>query len=234
MKNIYDNYKDVGLFNNGDHLVYSFKKTEKILSAIYLVTSLIKDSEPMKWELREGGMSLISILMTLNGTESVDKNKLIQSFFTSSIQLVSFLNISTISGLISEMNSSILINEIVNLVDYLKNQSINSANQNGFILSDKFFATDTPPEISKGHSNIQKHIEPRLSKTIIIKDKKDSRKNVILNTLKKDSNLTIKDFVKVISDCSEKTIQRELIDLVEKGIVKKHGERRWSTYSLTS
>ena len=69
-------------------------------------------------------------------------------------------------------------------------------------------------------------------KPIVSKDVKESRKNSILAILKKDSNLTIKDFVKVISDCSEKTIQRELIALVEKGIIKRNGERRWSTYSL--
>jgi len=50
--------------------------------------------------------------------------------------------------------------------------------------------------------------------------------------LKNQSNLTIKDFSKVITDCSEKTIQRELLDMVEKGIIKKEGERRWSKYSL--
>jgi hypothetical protein len=42
----------------------------------------------------------------------------------------------------------------------------------------------------------------------------------------------MKDFVKVIPECSEKTIQRELLDLVGKGVLKKEGERRWSTYSL--
>ena len=63
-------------------------------------------------------------------------------------------------------------------------------------------------------------------------EKKTNRQEVILETLKTKSNLTIKDFAKVITDCSEKTIQRELLDLVEKGVIKKEGERRWSTYSL--
>ena len=66
----------------------------------------------------------------------------------------------------------------------------------------------------------------------MIKDKKDSRQVRILTLLRARSNLSIKDFASVISDCSEKTIQRELLELVEKGIIKKEGERRWSTYSL--
>ena len=236
MQNIYNNYRDIGLFNNGDYLVYSFKKTEKIVSAIYLVTSLIKDNEPMKWELREGSMSLLSVIMALNGTENIDKNKHLQSFFTLSIQIISFLNVAFISGLISHMNSSIIIVEINSLVDYVKQQTILSSNSSGFILSDSFFATDTPTvNASKGQTLFSKNstvIETKNNKAEIVKDKKDSRKNSILSILKKDSQLTIKDFVKVITDCSEKTIQRELIDLVEKGLVKKSGERRWSTYSL--
>jgi hypothetical protein len=236
MQNIYDNHRDIGLFNNGDYLVFSFKKTEKIVSAIYLVTSLIKDNEPMKWELREGSMSLLSVTMSLNGAEHVDKNRLLQSFFTLSIQMISFLNISFVSGIISRMNSSLIIEEINSLVDYVKQQTILSSNSSGFILSDSFFATDVPvSKIDKGQSTYSKTAstqEAFNNKGAIVKDKKDTRKNSILSILKKDSQLTIKDFVKVITDCSEKTIQRELIELVEKGLVKKNGERRWSTYSL--
>ncbi len=65
-----------------------------------------------------------------------------------------------------------------------------------------------------------------------IKDKKDSRQIKILTLLRARSNLSIKDFASVIPECSEKTIQRELLELVDKGVVKKEGERRWSTYSL--
>jgi hypothetical protein len=232
MENHYSKYKELGLFNNGEYLVFSLKKTEKILSAIYLISSLIKDNEPMKWELRECGMSLLSVLMTLNGVEATDKNRLLQSFFLSSAQLISYLNISRISGLISDMNAKIIIDEIHLLVDYIKQQTLSSVHSAGFILSDTFFATDMNINLSK---KVETAIDPQKNhknKAIIIKDKKDSRKNNIISLLKKDSNLTIKDFVKVIKDCSEKTIQRELIDLVKSGVVKKEGERRWSTYSL--
>ncbi|MFA6295626.1 MAG: hypothetical protein WC666_04430, partial [Candidatus Paceibacterota bacterium] len=63
--------------------------------------------------------------------------------------------------------------------------------------------------------------------------KKTERQALILAVLRNQSNLTIRDFTKVIKDCSSKTIQRELSELVEKGIVKKEGERRWSRYSLS-
>jgi DeoR/GlpR family transcriptional regulator of sugar metabolism len=43
---------------------------------------------------------------------------------------------------------------------------------------------------------------------------------------------TIKDIAEVITDVSEKTIQRELNSLIEKGQVIRQGERRWSKYTL--
>jgi predicted HTH transcriptional regulator len=150
--------------------------------------------------------------------------------------MTSFLNIAMISGLVSNMNSSIIISEITALIEYLKKHASSATSSAGYILSDTFFSTDTTSDTgTKGHGILSKLPdsagEPK-SKVMIVKDKKDSRKNSIISILKKDSQLTIKDFVKVINDCSEKTIQRELIDLVEKGIVKRSGERRWSTYSL--
>lgn len=42
---------------------------------------------------------------------------------------------------------------------------------------------------------------------------------------------TVKDIAEVITDVSEKTIQRELNSLIEKGQVIREGERRWSRYS---
>lgn len=61
---------------------------------------------------------------------------------------------------------------------------------------------------------------------------KDKRREVILQILKDKKDLTIKDISLKITDCSEKTIQRELVSMLENGILKRIGERRWSKYSL--
>ncbi len=235
MKDIYNNHKDIGLFNNGDYLVFSFKKTERIVSAIYLVTSLIKDSEPLKWELREASMSLISLIASLNGSETVDKNLMFQNYFSTSVQVMSFLTVCNKSGHISEMNYSVLVKEIESLLNFLKEQSRIATHSAGYILSDSFFETDhvvSGARPTSGPSSIVK--QPIIKKDTIveIKDRKNSRRDSIISLLKTTSNLTVKDFVKVIPNCSEKTIQRELISLVESGVIVRKGERRWSTYSL--
>jgi hypothetical protein len=258
-------WKSIGFFNGEDHLAFTFKKTEKITSALYLVSSLIKDTEPIKWELREKGVSLLSSAISMNGIEPRDRNSDIHSFFSVSLEILSLLRVAHMAGIVSEMNYVILKNEIEGIVTLLKTKVFEDAARAGYVLSDSFFKTESSrteenltqesslfsktnsgmnpgliagkPNQSGNHIGHSSHKETKKDKTgtkpkIAIKDKKDGRKTAILELLKKQSNLTIKDFAKAISGCSEKTIQRELLDLVGKGIVKKEGERRWSTYSL--
>ena len=61
------------------------------------------------------------------------------------------------------------------------------------------------------------------------------RRELIIEYIKKHGEVNIKDIFSIqelSNSYSEKTIQRELIDLVERGVLKKRGERRWSKYSL--
>ena len=65
-----------------------------------------------------------------------------------------------------------------------------------------------------------------------IESKKGMRQDVILKLLKTRGWISIKDISEIISECSEKTIQRELASLVDRGVIRKTGERRWSKYAL--
>ncbi len=61
---------------------------------------------------------------------------------------------------------------------------------------------------------------------------KNERRAAIFNLLREKKEITVRDLATVVTDCSEKTLQRELLQLVEEGILNKEGERRWSRYSL--
>lgn len=61
---------------------------------------------------------------------------------------------------------------------------------------------------------------------------KESRRTRILKLVKDSREVTIKDIATHFADLSEKTIQRELVSLVDSGVLKKFGERRWSRYAL--
>lgn len=57
------------------------------------------------------------------------------------------------------------------------------------------------------------------------------RKDRILDLIKEKGDISIKDIVDYFKDVGQKTIQRDLIALVEEGKLKKQGEKRWSRYS---
>lgn len=61
---------------------------------------------------------------------------------------------------------------------------------------------------------------------------KNERQSLILSTISARGESSIKDLTDIIKGCSEKTIQRELIALVDAGSLVKTGERRWSRYSI--
>lgn len=235
-----ENFNFLGLFSNGDHFVYTFKKTEKIVQAIYAITSHFDPDEPLKLRMREQSLSFLSDALALNSEHSQESILLTHSFFVGAFEISSLIKTAQVSGMISSNNSSILEREINSLTEFLKDRIISTTASKGLILSKDFFATDVPAQAhsDKGQNsrsvstNVSKNTEKSNQNNINLKDKRNSRQIDILELLKKQGHLTIKDFAKVIQGCSEKTIQRELIDLVEKGIVVREGERRWSRYSL--
>ncbi len=244
------NWKSLGFFSAEDYLIYIFKKTEKITAALYLVSGLLKDDEPIKWELRDRGIDLLSSSFTASSSLPGDKNVVIQSLFTAALETLSLLNVAKISNLVSEMNHRLLVREIDNVVVMLRDRLAQSAENAGYVLSEAFFKT--PDLFSTGFRSDNREIQNQKQvksnkESVHISDfqdkgsskghvssqaKKTHRQDQILALLRGQSNLTIKDFSSVIKDCSEKTIQRELLELVEKGVIKKEGERRWSRYSL--
>ena len=85
----------------------------------------------------------------------------------------------------------------------------------------------------KGHYKRHDYIKDSKSPQLSFKNQ-DQRKDLILKAFKESrlTFMTSKDFSFFVKDCSEKTIQRQLLDLVKEGVLKKDGERRWSRYSL--
>jgi len=242
-----DNWKYLGFFSAEDYLLYIFKKTEKITAALYLVSGLLKDDEPIKWELRDRGVDLLSSSFAASSAVPGDKNAIIQSLFTAALETISLLNVAKVCNLVSEMNHKLLVREIDQIVGMLRDRLAQNAENAGYVLSESFFRT--PDLFSSGFKADSRSDQAdlyrrrgigegtaakdgNLSKGHSNQIKKNDRQEQILGLLRQRSPLSIKDFSKVIMNCSEKTIQRELQELVDKGLVKKAGERRWSRYSL--
>jgi DNA-binding HxlR family transcriptional regulator len=73
---------------------------------------------------------------------------------------------------------------------------------------------------------------PALKEFGAVSVKKNSRQSTIIALLKRKKEIMIKDVSPLIPGCSEKTIQRELSEMVETGILRKLGAKRWTRYTL--
>jgi hypothetical protein len=221
------NLDPISYFDKDADFVFVFKKTEKLASAIYMITSLFSESEPMKWNLRKKATEIVSFTVTYKDVGESVLNDFIYNYKTKVLELVSLLEISERGGLISHMNFSILQQEFSNVLDALKSQTSKDSGRE--LLPKTFFEAQSRADYHRmSHSSIKdKNFIP-------IQDgfKRSNRQNIIMGLLKKKKELTIKDIAQVIKDCSEKTIQRELNSFIIAGVIKRTGERRWSKYSL--
>ncbi len=96
-------------------------------------------------------------------------------------------------------------------------------------LKDKDTTKEQSKQFSSGFKSKKSHSRPS---GYIGNVAKNERRAAIFNLLREKKEITVRDLASVVTDCSEKTLQRELLQLVEEGILRKEGERRWSRYSL--
>jgi hypothetical protein len=207
------------------------QKIHKISSAIYFLTGFFDDKEPLKWKLRSLALDLISdsIKDKLNITREVR----------------SLFSMAKTAGLIAEANYHILVGELSKF-----------EKENEDPLHELFFKPEKIEERALSAPESREEVKDRIPESPVspaprrevledepkepkslrefgaVSVKKNSRQSTIISLLKRKKEIMIKDVAPLISDCSEKTIQRELLAMVEAGILRKIGEKRWSRYTL--
>jgi hypothetical protein len=213
------------------------------------------DKESIRQTLRTTCVDTISDFYCPIKVSFSDSGKMIGDKIKKHVaHIVSLLDIGYNGGLISQMNYNILKEEYLKLDQALDKLKMTEGAET-FILSGQLFGEsldDLKPVVKDtskmSFTNIDQPIaRPQPRKIVkvnkgqnVIKDKgqdKTARQDMIMAVIKTGEQLTIKDIITQIRvsnsgiDCSEKTIQRDLIHLVLNGLLNKRGERRWSRYS---
>ncbi len=230
---------------NSDHSLYVLhRRIENMTSAVFLVTNSISENDMLRMSLRKTCLKALEDTMSFIGNPQ-NNISFIQVLISHVLEIHSLLNITFWSGLISEMNAGILQREVTKIQEIMTELLRKYKNK---LLIDPALFTPLDLEV-RHHRNSMVESRPKFEekpqekrtlpqsnptpiKREIVSDNKAVRRQSILNLLAERTNVSIKDFTTVIPLYSEKTIQRELIALVAEGLVKKEGERRWSTYSL--
>lgn len=115
----------------------SYTKTNKLITALYMVTDTMEKEEPIRLKLRTLGVEILS------DTASLQKGSM-NSLVEKVSAILSFLNIAFDVGMISEMNSNILRKEFMEL-----NQSVKDFNARNHQWLEEFVMRPSLPSIEE-------------------------------------------------------------------------------------
>ena len=92
-----------------DYSVLIAKKSEKLVTALYLVTDLMADSEPIKHGLRKNAVALLSSMNSLAQLDVKDRVLELKMSLKSVTEISSLLHVAVTTGTVSKMNGELLM-----------------------------------------------------------------------------------------------------------------------------
>ncbi|MES2134637.1 MAG: hypothetical protein V4449_00115 [Patescibacteria group bacterium] len=216
------------LLSNGHH-AFVVRKSERLASALYVITGFIPADEPVRGRLRVCALDLLN--------RSTDQNKLhgagIESFGARCMEIGTILEAAKAGGLVSSMNAKLICDEYASLASFVRDHQ-EKISERASGVEGSLSEIEKPAISSIGHS-MKSPLRPiEINKKISIahspEKRQSDRRGLVLSAFKNNGKFSIKDITSLVEGCSEKTVQRELLALVQSGILIKEGERRWSTY----
>ncbi len=242
------------LFRNQAERAYIFGKVEKLGHAVILLTSKSPQPHPVSERLEI--CVLDSVREGSAGASQTDQTVLISLV----LEIISLLRLASTAGIISQGNIDILVGEYTAVLSRLSLPAVQGImldpedfrdGKDG-LLPDEIRRLPSPieqlflEERGARSPEVRGQRTGRQTEERAVKDEKKSaprrlasgteapsmRSQRIVDIVTAKGEVSIRDVAAVITDCSEKTIQRELLALVERGVLRKEGERRWSTYRL--
>jgi hypothetical protein len=207
------------LFKGRSDWYFCYLKMEKIAQVLLL---LAKEAGSAGAEVNQSG-SLSGEIAHLAAGE-VDAQVVLAEVFA----LLGVVRLFAVGGSLALDTCTILIRELEQVAERL----VRGSHPSPFVSSEDFTVLPLTEISSAVRSVSLGSIEP-LDKGKESKGQykgQNKRMSLILELIQRKKSLSIKEIGEVIKDCSEKTIQRELNVLIEKGLIRRDGERRWSVY----
>lgn len=230
-KNIFLN-----IFEKDIRRVYIYKKAERLAKAIHLITPAFVDSVSLRNRIDRVAVGLVDAACLPPGAARLALSREL-------LALSSVLSIARTGGLLSSMNADLIAHEA-----HLLLQEVAAYEEPRLFLDDAPTLADIARRAPHREREVPRpspQARPRIAgaakqqankghEAVDVKDvPQNSRKDAVLDVLKKhEEGASIKDISTIVRAVSEKTIQRELQALIEAGLVRKEGERRWSTYYI--
>ena len=109
---ILDKSGSVDILKEDHYLLFLFKKTERIVVALYVITGMFPDAEPLKWSILECGTLFIKHTLSFKERATVHSKEFPSDTLSEMARLLSLLDLAHIADLMSPMNFSIVKREL--------------------------------------------------------------------------------------------------------------------------
>jgi len=225
-----DNIKDI--------YGYVTDRIQKLTAALYRVTDLLSDKEPLKWTLRDKALNLYDDLVSVKNVK--DKDSLLDNSLKNFAQIIKSLELISAGVCVSNLNFEILKREYLFLRNFIEGKKTDMAYDSKMLLDLASFGKSLPSTsdvegrkqrelsekspTSSGMNTAYGEISPR-------EINPQSRKGKVLDFLKNGPAKSVNEIAVIFNgETSEKSIQRDLLDLVKIGKISAIGDKRWRKY----
>ena len=234
-----------------------YKKIERIVVATTYIIAQIKDNQSLKAEVQSVTAQLLKDAIVLKDGFRLSGQSKTSSLLASLRVLMTYTDVLRASGYISDSNLELLKAACSRVVTFIQSSEQSQLSE-AHVLSEDLVgkghdsvrdivddvvdkavhvAAVTSSQLSAQHTPVapksmnQGVVQKLQQKTSYVPKGNDERKGALLAVIDSRGAVTIRDLVSVVPGISEKTIQRELQAMIVDGVLRKEGDRRWTTYS---
>lgn len=213
------------------------RRVFELTLALYRVTDFFPQGEALRKHLREKANEIFGGMSEYGYTVDIERETI--GILAKTEAMRGYLELARGHKFVRPINITVLMREYESLADFfireldeIKGQSVKR---------------DDPPAEQKKKEPAEKRPVDRVLAVPLQKksapEKKEKQPSIegsalnerqrkIVTHLKEASKAKISDLSTVFIGVSSKTIQRDLQDLIVKNILKKEGEKRWTTYYI--
>lgn len=217
----------------------AYRRAERLVAAIHLVTNHIRTDEPAREIVRRSSVDLLSSVLMLRDELRSPESAAFRKVQALIRELISLVRILSIAGHISLQNAQALAEALDELANFLIVSQRTMISESVVFEKDEFLDMEQTPHRRRSSDNMSfrehKTIKDKQSREGAVSDRNTGtrmRGERIVGVLTNQGQLGIKDIAANLPEYSEKMIQRELKGLVTLGRIKKVGSKRWSMYAL--
>src|SRR3989344_4033860 len=230
-----DNIKDI--------YGYLMDRIQKLTAALYRVTDLLSDKEPIKWTLRDKALNLYDDLVSIKNVK--DKDSLLDNSLKNFAQIIKSLELVSAGVCVSNLNFEILKREYLFLKNFIEGKKTDITYDSKMLLDLASLGKSLPstsdvegrkqrelPEKSQVYP-VSDRVYPAINEVGSQEIDPQSRKGKVLDFLKNGPAKSVNEIAVIFNgETSEKSIQRDLLDLVKIGKISAIGDKRWRKYGI--